>query len=221
MSKKQINKEKIIHSFLSSAAEKSPGATSLADIADILQIKKASLYNHFSSREEMYNATLDYCAIEVMNATFISRESVETAKNGKIKPTVLVKKIFTQYFKLFEGEPFFKMYVFIHSEQYFNRQAMEIVEKAHKRMIDDTKNLLKIFRDRQQLEIDEKDLKECANALVSLLNCQMDLYIAQRKEVIRQNPDTGAGSLFELPMDENLLNRSLKPVDFYLKAIGL
>ena len=47
MGRKNISQEKIIQAFLASAFEKSAGATSLSDIAEYLEIKKASLYNHF------------------------------------------------------------------------------------------------------------------------------------------------------------------------------
>ena len=43
MSKKNISQEKIIQAFIASAFEKSAGGTSLADISESLEIKKASL----------------------------------------------------------------------------------------------------------------------------------------------------------------------------------
>ena len=58
MSRKNISQEKIIQSFLASAFEKGAGATSLADISDSLEIKKASLYNHFAGRDDIYEETL-------------------------------------------------------------------------------------------------------------------------------------------------------------------
>ena len=41
MSKKNISQEKIIQAFLASAFDKSAGATSLADVSEGLEIKKA------------------------------------------------------------------------------------------------------------------------------------------------------------------------------------
>ena len=63
MSKKNISQEKIIQAFIASAFVKSAGGTSLADISESLEIKKASLYNHFSSRDEMYNAAVEFCGV--------------------------------------------------------------------------------------------------------------------------------------------------------------
>ena len=51
MSKKNISQEKIIQSFLSSSFNKSAGSTSLADIADDLEIKKASLYVRYGANQ--------------------------------------------------------------------------------------------------------------------------------------------------------------------------
>ena len=71
MSKKNISQEKIIQAFMASAFDKSAGASSLADVSEILEIKKASLYNHFESRDAMYAATLSYCAQEVEAVSFL------------------------------------------------------------------------------------------------------------------------------------------------------
>ena len=55
MSRKNLSREKIIQAFLTASFEKSAGATSLADVSDALEIKKASLYNHFENKEQMYD----------------------------------------------------------------------------------------------------------------------------------------------------------------------
>ena len=96
MSKKNISQEKIIQAFLGSAFDKSAGATSLADVADTLEIKKASLYNHFESREAMYAASLDYCCKEINNVEFITPKLLESVNSGKITLPNLFKKIISR-----------------------------------------------------------------------------------------------------------------------------
>ena len=93
MSKKNISQEKIIQSFLSSAFEKSAGATSLADISESLEIKKASLYNHFESRDAMYNATLLHCKKQIEEIHFLNEKTLESIKAGKAAPLSLFKKL--------------------------------------------------------------------------------------------------------------------------------
>lgn len=219
MSKKQITQEKIIQSFLTSAATKGAGATSLSDISDMLEIKKASLYNHFTSREDMYNATLDYCSLEILNSTFLVKECVEAAANSKIGALAYLKKTITQYFKLFESEPFYKMHVFIHSEQYFNRKALDIVQADYKRMGDQLREALKIFKKAEKCQFEDKELKEISSSIISVITSQLDQYIARKQEIIRQNPDTGVGSLFALPTDEAQLDQNLRVIESSLKKI--
>jgi len=219
MSKKQITQEKIIQSFLSSASEKGAGATSLSDISDMLEIKKASLYNHFTSRDDMYNATLDYCSAEILNSTFLVKGVVESAAASRNSALTYFKKAFTQYFKLFESEPFFKMYVFVHSEQYFNRKAMEIVQADYKRMSEQIRDALKCFKAAEKCSFDDKDLKDICSVIVSVITNQLDQYIARKMDIIRQNPDTGVGSLFALPTDEAQLTGNLRVIEHVLKNI--
>lgn len=219
MSKKQITREKIIQSFLSSAAEKGAGATSLSDISDMLEIKKASLYNHFTSRDDMYVATLEYCSAEILNSTFMPKAVVDAAAANKTSAVSYLKKAITQYFKLFECDPFFKMYVFIHAEQYFNRQALDIVQADYKRLSEQLRDVLKTFKKAGKCDFDDKELKDICASIVSVMTNQLDQYIARKQDIIRQNPDTGVGSLFALPTDEAQLESNLRVIELNLKKI--
>ena len=101
MSKKNISQEKIIQSFLSSSFNKSAGSTSLADIADDLEIKKASLYNHFSSKEEMYDSTIEYCKKEISSIPFLTEKTISSIISNKITFPTLLKRLISKYFNLF------------------------------------------------------------------------------------------------------------------------
>ncbi len=215
MSKKNISQEKIIQAFLGSAFDKSAGATSLADVADSLEIKKASLYNHFESREAMYAASLDYCNKEIGNVEFITEKQQESVNSGKATIQAIFKKAVARYFGLFDSEPLFKMYVFVHSEQYFNTNALKIVQNQMGKITEDIKGLLTYFKK----DSTEKEIKDLAAELSSIILQQLDSYIALRKETVRQNPETGAGSLFELPSDNNVINRTVKLVEAFLNCL--
>ncbi len=216
MSKKNISQEKIIQAFLTSAFDKSAGGTSLADVADSLEIKKASLYNHFDSREAMYAASLDYCAQNIMNVEFATEKICEAINSGKITLAGALKKQIARYFSLFDSEPLFKMYVFVHTEQYFNANALKIVQIQIEKMTEDIKAIFASFIKNKS----EKELKDLASACTSIILQQLDSYIAVRKETIRQNPETGAGSLFELPSDNNIINRAVKLVEGFLNCLA-
>lgn len=220
MSKKNISQEKIIQSFLTSAFEKSAGATSLADISEILEIKKASLYNHFENRDAMYDATIYHCEKEVESIKFLPEKSLESIQNNKTTPSAFFKKMITRFFEMYENEPLFQIYVFLHTEQYFNLDALNIVEKEIESVTNEIKEILSAFASVDKIgKKNEKELKDLASAITSIIFQQRDFYIVKRKETVRQNPDCGAGSLFALPTDESSLNKTIKLVDTILKTL--
>ena len=220
MSKKNISQEKIIQAFMASAFDKSAGASSLADVSEILEIKKASLYNHFESRDAMYAATLSYCAQEVEAVSFLPEKTIEGIKGGKTAASAVFKKLITRYIELFENEPFFQIYVFVHSEQYFNIEALKIVEGENNKICDAIKEVLSALAAAKKItKKTDKELKDAAALLGAIVIQHRDSYIAARKETVRQNPDSKAGGLFALPTDEAALGRTLKLVDAVLKTL--
>ena len=220
MSKKNISQEKIIQAFIASAFDKSAGATSLADVSEGLEIKKASLYNHFESRDAMYAASLAYSAKEIESVSFLEEKTLDNVKGGKVAPLAVFKKLVTRYFELFENEPLFQIYVFVRSEQYFNLEALKIVEGEDNRICDAVKDLLSAFTAAKKIaKKTDKELKDIATNIAAVIIQQRDAYIAARKETVRQNPDSKAGGLFALPTDEAALGRTLKLVEAMLKTL--
>ena len=65
----------------------------------------------------------------------------------------------------------------------------------------------------------EKEFKDIASEFAAVIIQQRDSYIAARKEIVRQNPDSKAGGLFALPTDEAALGRTLKLVETMLKSL--
>jgi AcrR family transcriptional regulator len=220
MSKKNISQEKIIQAFIASAFDKSAGATSLADVSEGLEIKKASLYNHFESRDAMYEATMAYSAGEIERVSFLEEKTLEGVKGGKTAPSAVFKKLITRYFQLFENEPLFQIYAFVRSEQYFNLKALKIVEGENNQICDSIKDLLSAFAAAKKIaKKTDKELKDIASEFAAVIIQQRDSYIAARKEVVRQNPDSKAGGLFALSTDEAALGRTLKLVEAMLKSL--
>ena len=196
MSRKNISQEKIVQSFLSSAFEKSSGATSLADVAESLEIKKASLYNHFENKEAIYAASLAYAEKEFSSINFLADKALDSIKNNKITINTLFKKLITRYYNLFETEPTFHLYVFIYSEQFFNNKALSIVHNHQAKLADEIKKLLSAFIEENKLsDRTDKDLIDLSSSLASIILQQMNLYLSNRTEIIRQNPESGTGPL--------------------------
>ena len=127
MGKRRLSQEVIINAFLFAAFDKSAGSTSLQDIAQSLNIQKASLYNHFSSKEEMYCATIDDCRIYLDSVNFLPESLMENNKIYESEPKPAFRKIIKRYIHFYENEPIFQIYSFVHSEQYFNGKIFTFV----------------------------------------------------------------------------------------------
>lgn len=214
MGRKNISQEKIIQAFLASAFEKSAGATSLSDIADYLEIKKASLYNHFQSRDAMYDAAVYHCGKYIEKISFLPEKTLENIRTNKSTASQVFKKLITRYFELFDSEPLFQIYTFIHTEQYFNVEALQIVEKEMKKINEEVLSIIKVLAECGKIcKRAEKELKDLSSSVTAVIIHQRDFYIATRKETVRQNPDCGAGSLFALPTDDKSLLNAVKLVE--------
>ena len=98
MGRKNISQEKIIQAFLASAFEKSAGATSLSDIAEYLEIKKASLYNHFPSKQAIFDAIVEETSKEFEKNTdevaiHVQNSARDVTVFSKITEDDLVEKV--------------------------------------------------------------------------------------------------------------------------------
>jgi AcrR family transcriptional regulator len=218
MAKKNITKEKIIQAFLACSFDKSAGLTSLADICEILQIKKASLYNYFDGKEAMYSATVDYCKWELVRVDIISQKSLDSIATTKTSIQTFFKRMITNFFDVFESDPLFQIYVFIHSEQYFNKNVLELVKLENFRICDLIKKAIQNFSESNKTKsLTEKEAREISQGIANIIIQQRDFYIANRKETMRQNPDCSAGSLFALPTDDNAISTCVRMVEQYLK----
>mgnify|MGYP000938959155 CR=1 FL=1 len=244
MAKKRIDRDKIIQAFLTCAFEKSAGAVSLADIASLLGVNKASLYNHFSSRDAICEAAIDFCADYMSGVRFIP-ESADSLVSLPFSDALA--KIVKQYFRSYEIEPLFQMYAFIHSSKFFSSEASQAAERETQKIADDTASFIARFAAEGKLPLAEngyglKDvsgadtktkaekqtdgatdarsagdaphtlqtapsdaLKERALFFARELSAELSAYIVEKKETLRQNPESGAGSLFALPADDSAL----------------
>ena len=151
MGRKRISREKIINAFLFCAFDKSAGATSLQDIADFLEIKKASLYNHFGSKDEMYDATLVYCSDYLNFVNFIPEDINRDGKIYEEDAYDGFRKIIKRHIQLYENEPLFQIFTFVHSEKYFNKNAAEIAENELIKIERGIAELVKGFAEKEKL----------------------------------------------------------------------
>ena len=127
-------KKEIILATLELAANKGLGNVSMNMIADKVGIKKPSLYNHFSSKEEL---------VEVMYQ-FLSKEAKKTANIGAVDYTTffagksaleILRMMVKGYFNMNQQEYMMNFYKVIYSERSLNPVAAKIVVEETDRML--------------------------------------------------------------------------------------
>ncbi|MCR5495041.1 MAG: TetR/AcrR family transcriptional regulator [Treponema sp.] len=219
MASKNISREKIISAFLFCAFDKNVGGTSLQDIAAYLGIKKASLYNHFAGREEMYKATLEYCRDYCEKLTFIPENFMKLDLFQKKSLSEVFNTLIKRYIQIYETEPVFQIFTFVHSEKYFNSSAAEIAERELQKLEYGVSQILLIYCNDKKAGLSPIELAAAVKWYSSAIFCQIDNYIMKKKEIVRQNPECGVGSLFALPTDDEALEKIYFLSDQYLTAL--
>lgn len=201
MPAEKITHEKIIHAVLDCAFIKSVGGTSLADIAGKLGIKKASLYNHYESREAMLDDTVHFCGEYLKKTALIPSEMTATAQ--KYTAEAVLKGIVHRWVKINEKEPLLQIYSFIESEKYFSPEAAAISKESRARILNQTIIALNSLIEAKKISpATKKTVSIHAEIFTNMLFSLLDKYIVEKKNYIRSNPQSGDGELFSaLPFE--------------------
>lgn len=200
MSRKLITRAKIIEAALFSAFKNGMGAVSLSDIAQSLQIKKASLYNYFSGKEELLCAVYEYADDFYSRVNFLDEEIF--AKINSANAQKKFKFITEEFVRAHEREPLLQICVLVFSEKYFNKNCLEIFQKQKLKLKNQSLAFFKFVSAIWQKKNSAAELNSLSENFVEGFFARLDFYLAQKKEVIRNNPECDAGSLFALPSDE-------------------
>lgn len=208
-----ITQEKIIEAALFCAFEKGMGETSLSDISAYLTIKKASLYNHFASKEDMLKAIYTYCSDFNTKVNLISDDEMSKAQSSQ--PEKLFKTCTSNFIKKHEIDPLFQIYTFINSEKYFTKEVLDIYNSQLEKIENQAFMFFKLVN--KNSSIDNAALKrESRYFCMGLMNF-LDRYLAVRKETIRQNPESGVGALFVLPSDDKMIQEVARFAEFTIQ----
>jgi len=172
-------KEEIVYATLKLAAEKGLGTVSMQQIADKVGITKASLYNHFSSRDEIVDAL--YTTIRDASK---ERASIGVVDYDKLTSKGTMKEILStavlSYKGVIQDPQMFQFYKIIMSERAINPNASEIMVRETRTMTDATE---KLFLSMQKRGLsDFKDIKSAAFSFAmgihSILDYGFDLRTA-------------------------------------------
>lgn len=168
-------KKEIILATLEQAANKGLGNVSMNMIADKVGIKKPSLYNHFSSKEEL---------VEVMYQ-FLSKEAKKTVNIGAIDYTTffvgksaleILRMMVKGYFNMNQQEHMVNFYKVIYSERSLNPVAARIVAEETDNMILATKQLFYAMEVHKLLHFTNPDMSAVSFAMTihGLMDYELD-----------------------------------------------
>lgn len=207
----RITKDNIIKSLLDKAFLQSCGATSLSDVAGRLNIKKASLYNHFNGRDAIVSGAMTSCAeyIEAINFIPSDLDGVCT----KYPAETVLKGIVNRYFKMHEKSPLFQIYTFVESQKYFDLRASRIVKDENAKFIEQVTKVFSTLEEKGKANLNGQGAENVARWFCGASKTFLDMYLLDRKKIVMENPETGDGELFTLPPDEN---GTLEKVNSYI-----
>lgn len=133
-------KKEIIEAVLLLAAEKGLGTISMQQIADKVGITKASLYNHFSSKEEIVNEMYEVLRTASKKTADVGEIDYDKLAEGRSLKEILTDLV-TSYKRMVNDPKMYLFYKIIMSERSINSAAAEIMVKETKKMINATKTL--------------------------------------------------------------------------------
>lgn len=169
-------RNEIIQATLALAADNGLGTVSMQQIADRVGITKASLYNHFSSREEIVEAMY-----EVLRDASKKRADVGRIDYDGFTADRTIKEILTaavdSYRNMVNDPQMYLFYKLILSERSINRAAAEIMVKETKTMINATKSIFYALQVKGMAEFGNVDVVafSFAMAVHSILDYEFDL----------------------------------------------
>ena len=168
-------KKEIIYATLELASEIGLRAVSMQMIAERIGIKKASVYNHFASRDEIVEAMYTFLRekSKAANGGAVDFESLFSGHSLKEILTVVVDS----YKELCASPEMFAFYKIIMSERTMDKKAAEIMVMETEKMISSTTMLFyalqaKGYTDMKNIEVAAYSFAMGVN---SIINYEFDL----------------------------------------------
>ncbi len=134
------SKESILMATLELASQNGLGAVTLSQIAKKVGIQKASLYSHFSSKDEIIDSLYEY--LRTKAKCKVSSEQIDYGELVKGKTALeVLRYVVGSYQAMNEDSDMLQFYRFIESERPFHEEAAKIMVAETQKMILATKQL--------------------------------------------------------------------------------
>lgn len=164
-------KEEIILVTLELAAINGLSNVSMAQIAKKMEIQKPSLYNHFTSKEEIISEMYQYLRDKSKEQLLLADIDYGEFVKGKSMEEALWQSV-SNYTKMTSENKMFSFYRVIYSERAVNPTAAKIMAEETRRMILATKNLFYALQVHQKICV--KDIDMAATSFAMTVHAMMD-----------------------------------------------
>ena len=168
-------KREIIYATLELVAENGLGKVSMQQIADKVGIRKASLYNHFSSKDEIIETMYEVLRRASKEKSAVSIDYDELTDGRSLEEILSIAV--GSYRRMIRDPQMFLFYRIIMSERTISPTASEIMVKETKTMIEATKNLFLLLRRKGIADFGDVDQAafSFAMAVHSIIDYELDL----------------------------------------------
>lgn len=164
-------KEEIINATLRLASVYGLKAISMSMIAKEVGIKKPSLYNHFSSKEQLINEMYNYLRDQAKQKTHTEMPKIEGND-----PYLILTTLVNNYIALTSEESMLMFYSIVYSERTTSSEAAKIMIVETEKMINMTKYIFKELENKKILTFKnlEMDAMSFAFTIHGLMDYEKD-----------------------------------------------
>ncbi|MGI6110598.1 MAG: TetR/AcrR family transcriptional regulator [Eubacteriaceae bacterium] len=183
-------KEKILAATLDLASENGLGAVSLSQIAKRVGIQKASLYNHFSSKDEIIDKLYEYLRLKAREK--VNRDMIDYGEfvKGRSAYDILSQTVHA-YILMNQDADMDRFYRFIMTERSINKEAARIMLTETEKMILATKQLFYAMQVQNVMKFDHIDVAAFSFAMTvhSIMDYMYDQNMADVELTAEQAMD--------------------------------
>ncbi len=157
-------KEEIVLATLDLAAEHGLRSVSLAQIAERVGMRKPSLYNHFSSKDEIVQEAYRHLREQARARSTMPSIDFDLLFADRSLEEILLA-LFEQYLSLVMDRDLLRLFKVLYSERPTNAAAARIVLDETDRMVRQVGALFHALADRGRLRCDDLDLAALSYAM--------------------------------------------------------
>lgn len=196
-------KEEIILATLELAARNGLGSVTTAMIADKVGIKKPSLYNHFTSKDEIVEEMYKYLREKAKVSLNIESVDYTVLFADKTAYEVLMHMV-GDYKRMNQDNHMWMFYQVIYSERSREPMAAKIMTEETNRMILATKQLFYALQVHNMLYFSNPDMSAVTFAMTvhGLIEYEFDLET--------RNKEKTGGKVCEDPADDSLIKKYIQ-----------